>query len=44
MKPILFPSTATEFKTQGLGALSDAISCYVTEERNGEYSLRCNIP
>lgn len=39
MKPILFPSTATEFTTQGLGALSDAISCIVTEERNGLYEL-----
>lgn len=44
MKPILFPSAATEFKTQGLGALSDAISCYVTEERNGEYELEMEYP
>lgn len=44
MKPILFPSTATEFKTQGLGSLSDAISCYVTEERNGEYELEMEYP
>ena len=44
MKPILFPSTATEFKTQGLGTLSDAISCYVTEERNGEYELEMEYP
>lgn len=44
MKPILFPPTATEFKTQGLGALSDAISCYVTEERNGEYELEMQYP
>lgn len=44
MKPILFPSTATEFKTQGLGALSDAISCCVTEERNGKYELEMEYP
>lgn len=44
MIPILFPSTATEFKTQGLGALSDAISCIVTEERNGEYELEMEYP
>lgn len=44
MKPILFPSTATEFKTQGLGALSDAISCIVTEERNGLYELEMQYP
>lgn len=44
MKPILFPSTATEFTTQGLGALSDAISCIVTEERNGMYELEMQYP
>lgn len=44
MIPILFPSTATEFKTQGLGALSDAISCTVTEERNGIYELEMQYP
>lgn len=44
MIPILFPSTATEFKTQGLGALSDAISCTVTEERNGIFELEMEYP
>lgn len=44
MKPVLFPSTATEFTTQGLGALSDAISCIVTEERNGMYELEMQYP
>lgn len=44
MNPILFPSTATEFTTQGLGALSDAISCIVTEERNGLYELEMQYP
>lgn len=44
MKPILFPSTATKFTTQGLGALSDAISCIVTEERNGLYELEMQYP
>nr|DAJ52954.1 MAG TPA: tail protein [Caudoviricetes sp.] len=44
MKPVLFPSTATEFTTQGLGALSDAISCIVTEERNGLYELEMQYP
>ena len=32
-------STETSFATNGLGALSDAISCEVTEERNGEFIL-----
>lgn len=44
MIPILFPSTATEFKTQGLGALTDAISCTVEEERNGAYELEMEYP
>lgn len=44
MKPILFPSTATEFKTQGLGVLTDAISCTVNEERNGAFELTMQYP
>lgn len=44
MKPILFPSTATEFKTQGLGVLTDAIRCTVTEERNGAFELTMQYP
>ena len=44
MIPILFPSDATDFTTQGLGALSAAISCMVTEERNGIYELELVYP
>lgn len=44
MTPILFPSTSTEWTTQGLGALSDAISCTVTEERNGIFELEMQYP
>jgi len=44
MKPILYPSSATSFNNQGLGALSDAISCVVSEERNGEYELTLEYP
>lgn len=44
MIPILFPSTATEWRTQGLGALSDAVSCTVTEERNGIFELEMQYP
>lgn len=44
MKPILFPPNATEFDTQGLGVLADAISCTVTEERNGAYELTMQYP
>lgn len=44
MKPILFPSTATEFTTHGLGVLTDAIICTVTEERNGAFELTMQYP
>lgn len=44
MIPVLFPSDATTFTTQGLGALTDAISCTVTEERNGVYELEMQYP
>ena len=44
MTPVLFPSNATSFATQGLGALSDAISCTVMEERNGAFELEMQYP
>lgn len=44
MIPILYDKTETEFKTLGIGPLSDAISCEVTEERNGSYELRMSYP
>ena len=44
MKPILFDKTDTTFTTQGLGRLSDAISCRVSEERNGAYELEMEYP
>lgn len=44
MIPILFPQNETEFRTQGLGALSDCISCTVTEERNGAFELEMQYP
>lgn len=44
MKPILFPSDATTFTSQGLGALTDTLSCTVTEERNGKYELVLRYP
>lgn len=40
----LFPSTATTFTTVGLGSLSDAVSCIVTEARNGEFELEMQYP
>ena len=44
MKPILFPATATSFTSKGLGTITDAISCYVTEARNGIFDLEMQIP
>lgn len=42
MKPILFDKSANSFTTNGIGRL-DAISCKVTEERNGLYELELEI-
>jgi len=42
--PILYESTETEFTSNGLGRLSDAISCIVEEERNGAYELTMEYP
>lgn len=44
MIPILFEADATSFSTNGIGRLSDAKSCLVTEERNGEYELELTYP
>ena len=44
MIPILYESTETEFTSNGLGRLSDAISCIVEEERNGAYELSLQYP
>ena len=44
MIPRLYESTELEFKTNGLGSLPDALSCVVTEERNGLYELEMEYP
>ena len=44
MIPILYEGTETSFTTNGLGRLSDAITCKVTEERNGSYELEMTYP
>lgn len=44
MIPILYESTETTFASNGIGRLSDCISCTVTEERNGEYELEMEYP
>ena len=44
MIPILFEENKTTFNSYGLGALSDALSCVVTEERNGIFELEMEYP
>lgn len=39
MYPRLFPADATTFDTNGITTLADTISCTVTEERNGAFTL-----
>lgn len=40
----LFDSEETEFDTNGIGILSDAETCEITEERNGEFELEMDYP
>lgn len=42
--PILFEQNETEFKTHGIGVLSDAVQCDVTEEINGAFELNMLYP
>lgn len=42
MKPILFESNETQFTSNGLGRI-DAMSCVVTEARNGQYDLEMEV-
>lgn len=44
MKPILYGASETEFNTNGIGILSDAISCIVKAELNGQYELTLQYP
>lgn len=44
MIPILYPANETAFTSNGLGRLSDCISCKVTEERNGIYECEFEYP
>jgi len=40
----LFSPTATDFRTNGLAILNNCISCVITEELNGLYSLSLEYP
>ena len=44
MIPILFKADASDFSTYGIGPLPDAVSCEVTEERNGAYECVLKYP
>lgn len=44
MIPILFGAQEKEYDSNGLGGLSDAITCTVTEERNGKFELELTYP
>ena len=44
MIPVLHPADSTSWTSFGVGALTDAISCNVTEERNGIYELELTYP
>lgn len=44
MIPILFKADATDFSTFGIGALTEALSCIVTEERNGGFECVLQYP
>lgn len=46
MIPILYEATLSDatFQTNGICRLSDTISCKVTEERNGAYTLELEYP
>lgn len=44
MIPILFDANETAFTSNGIGRLTDAVSCVVTEERNGQYELALEYP
>ena len=44
MIPILYDGTEQAFLHNGLGRLADAITCKVTEERNGQYELVMTYP
>lgn len=44
MIPILYEYNERQFETQGLGSLSDVLTCKVTEELNSTYELEMTYP
>lgn len=41
---LLYPAGETQFDNNGIGSLSDAVSCIVTEERNSTFELELVYP
>lgn len=44
MIPFIYPPETTDFSSNGIGALSDAVSCFVDNEINGSYELELRYP
>ncbi len=44
MKPILYDESEKSFDSNGIGILSDAMKCIVTEEQNGPFELMMTYP
>lgn len=44
MRPVLYKSDATVFTSNGIGVLTDAIDCKVTEQINDAYELSMTYP
>ncbi len=44
MIPVLYGNRETKFVSNGIGRLSDATSCIITEERNGIFELQMSYP
>ena len=44
LTPIIYPAGAPDVRNNGLGRLSEATKCLVTEERNGQYELEMQYP
>ena len=44
MMPVLYGNSWTEFTSNGVGVLSDTVSCTCTEVLNGSYELELKVP
>lgn len=44
MIPILYETNEKSFASNGIGRLTDCVSCVVTEERNGRYEVEMTYP